>query len=80
MAEQSWLERFERAGPVGRAKLLGGGAVRLIALGIDRALDRAAETIALAEHNVRKELDPNISDATILEEHPGSDPDAERPD
>ncbi|MEM8600621.1 MAG: hypothetical protein AAGF99_11935 [Bacteroidota bacterium] len=73
MSEPSWVERFERAGPVGRAKLLGGGAVRLLALGIERVLDRTAETIALAEENVRKELDPNISDATILDEQDESE-------
>ena len=64
-----WLQKFERAGPVARLGLLGGGAVRLAARGIDRALERAATIAADAEDAFRKELDPNVRDATILEEH-----------
>lgn len=65
---EEWAGRFERAGLVGRAKLLGGGAVRLAANLIDRALDRAAATAADAERAFRRELDPNVSDAKVLEE------------
>jgi hypothetical protein len=67
--EETWLDRFERAGPLARLGLLSGGAVRLAARAIDGALDRAAETVAQAEDAFRKELDPNVSDAHILEEH-----------
>ena len=66
---ETWLNRFERAGPLARLGLIGGGAVRLAAQAIDGALDRAAETFAQAEDAFRKELDPNVSDAHILEEH-----------
>ena len=66
---ETWIERFERAGPLARLGLLGGGAVRLAARAIDGALERAAETVVQAEDAFRKELDPNVSDAHILEEH-----------
>ena len=65
---EDWAVRFEQAGPLGRAKLLAGGAVRLTANLIDRALDRAATTAAEAERAFRREVDPNVSDAKILEE------------
>lgn len=48
--------------------MLGGGAVRLTASAIDHAIDRAAKVAVEAEQAYRKELDPNVSDATILEE------------
>ena len=70
MAERNdWLERFERAGWLERAALLSGGAVRLTAGLIEAGLERAARTLAEAEHAFRSELDPNVSDAKILEEH-----------
>ena len=65
---EEWAVRFERAGWLDRARLLGGGAVRLTANLIDRALDRAATTAAEAERAFRREIDPNVSDAKILEE------------
>ena len=66
---EPWLTRFERAGPLKRAALLGGGAVRLAANLIEKGLDRAARTAAEAEHAFRRELDSNVTDAKILEEH-----------
>lgn len=74
--ENSWLERFERAGPLARLGLLSGGAVRLAARAIDRGLERAAEIAAEAEDAFKKELDPNIKDATILEETTSAKADA----
>lgn len=65
---EPWLDRFERSGTVGRAVLLGSGAVRLAAGLIDRALDRAATIVVDSQDAFRKELDPNVSDARILEE------------
>lgn len=65
---ESWLQRFERAGWLERAGLLGGGAVRLAAQAIDTALERAAQITVEAQDAFQKEMDPNISDATILEE------------
>lgn len=65
---ERWLERFEREGTVGKAKLLSGTAVRLTANLIDQALGRAAHTLVEAERAFRSELDPNVEDAKILEE------------
>ncbi len=68
MDPERWIQRFERAGVLGRAKLLGGGAVRFTANLIDRALDRAATTTAEAERAFKRELDPNMEEAKILDE------------
>ncbi|GAB5534457.1 MAG: hypothetical protein Rubg2KO_07060 [Rubricoccaceae bacterium] len=65
---ERWIQRFEQAGWLERAGLLGGGAVRLAARAIDHSLDRAAQITVEAQDAFKKELDPNISDATILEE------------
>ena len=64
----TWLERFEKAGAVGRLGLLTGGAVRLAATAVEATLDRAASIAVEAQTAFRKEMDPNVSDATILEE------------
>jgi hypothetical protein len=63
-----WLERFEGAGLVGRVGLLAGGAVRLAATAAEKAIDRAASIAVEAQTAFRKEMDPNVSDATILDE------------
>ncbi len=63
-----WLEKFERAGLVGRLGLVAGGAVRLAAAAAETAIDRAASIAADAQTAFRKEMDPNVSDARILEE------------
>lgn len=65
---ERWADRFEQAGWLERAALLGGGAVRVTANVLDKAIDRAAGTVVSAEKAIRGELDPNVSDATILEE------------
>ena len=65
---RTWAERYEQAGPIERIALLGGAAVRAVANGIDRAIDRAAGTVAEAEEAFRKEVDPNITDARIVDE------------
>lgn len=67
-SDQSWVDRFEQSGPLARLGMLSGGAVRLAARVIDGALDRAASIAADAEDAFRKELDPNVRDATILHE------------
>ena len=71
---ETWIDRYERAGWLGRVGLLGGGAVRLAARAIDGALDRAASVTVEAKEAFQKELDPNVSDATILEETDDRDP------
>lgn len=65
---ESWPDRFEKAGLFERAGLLGGGAVRLLANAIDKGLDRAASIAVDAKEAFEKEMDPNISDARVLEE------------
>lgn len=70
---EDWLERFEAAGALTRLGMLGSGAVRLAARAIDSALDRAASIAADAEDAFRKELDPNVSDATIVDEITGGE-------
>ncbi len=65
---ERWIARFERAGAAGKALLVGGTAVRLTARLIDRTLDRAASTVAETEQAFKREIDPNMEDATILDE------------
>ena len=68
MSADRWLARFETASWPRRLQMLGGGAVRVTATAIDRAIHRAADIALEANDAFRKELDPNVSDATILEE------------
>ncbi|PAP76930.1 hypothetical protein [Rubrivirga marina] len=65
---ESWPDRFEKAGLLERAGLLGGGAVRLLANAIDKGLDRAAAIAVDAKQAFDRELDPNMTDARVLEE------------
>lgn len=65
---ERWVARFEREGVAGKAALLGGTAVRFTAKLIDRTLERAASAVAEAEAAFRRELDPNMEDAKILDE------------
>ena len=64
----SWPDRFERAGLLERVGLLGGGAVRLLATAIDRGIDKAAEVAVTSKRAFDREMDPNTSDARVLEE------------
>ena len=63
-----WLDRYERAGWLGRVGLVGQGAVRLAASLVDKGLDRAATVAVEAKQAFDRELDPNVRDARILEE------------
>ena len=63
-----WIDKYERAGWLGRVGLLGGGAVRLAARAIDAGLDRAAAVTVEARRAFERELDPNMTDARIVEE------------
>lgn len=65
---ERWIARFERQGVAGKAALVGGTFVRFTANLIDKALDQAASTVAEAEVAFRRELDPNMQDAKILDE------------
>lgn len=68
MSDEPWVERYAKAGFFERAGMLSGGAVRLAAKAIDGALDRAASVATEAKEAFQRELDPNVSDARILEE------------
>ena len=65
---RDWIEKYERAGWLGRVGLLGGGAVRLAARAIDVGLDRAATVTVEAKRAFERELDPNMVDARIVDE------------
>lgn len=67
-ATERWVARFERASLSGKAALLGGTAVRFTANLIDKTLDRAASTVAEAEQAFKRELDPTMEDAKVLDE------------
>lgn len=65
---ERWIQRFERAGFFGRVGLIGGSAVKVLASAIDGGLDRVATVAVDAKEAFDKEMDPNMTDATILEE------------
>lgn len=65
---ENWADRFEEADLFGRAKLLGGGAVRVTANAVDFLLKRGAKAVVDAEKAFRGEMDPNVSDAKVIEE------------
>jgi hypothetical protein len=75
---ERWIRRFEAEGALGKALLVGGTAVRLTARALDRTLERAAHTLAEAEHAFKRELDPNIEEAKVLEERPNREPSGDR--
>ncbi len=54
---------------LGRTVYLGGTAVRLAANLVDKTLDRAADVWVESERAFRDELDPNVEDAKIIDEH-----------
>ena len=54
---------------LGKAVYLGGAALRLSANLVDRGIDRAVQIADEAGEAYRRELDPNIEDAKIIEEH-----------
>ena len=64
----NWVERYERAGWLERIGLLGGGAVRVTANLIESGIDRAARIVVDAQDAYRREIDPNMSDAKVLDE------------
>lgn len=68
MRPEDWLAQFERASWSRRALMLGGGAVRVAARAVDRVVERAADITLDAHDAFKKELDPDVSDAKILEE------------
>jgi len=74
---ESWLDKYEKAGPLRRAGMLAGGAVGLLATAIDKGIDRAAHIAVESKRAFDRELDPTMSDARVLEESDEPfDPDA----
>lgn len=69
-AFEHWAARFERESPIRKAALVGATAVRLTAGLIERTLRAAAATVADAERALKRELDPSMEEAKILEERP----------
>ncbi len=65
---ESWLDKYERAGLLGRVGLLAGGAVGLVATVVDKGIDRAAQIAVDSKRAFDRELDPTMSDARVLEE------------
>lgn len=61
--------RFYELNWLGKAVYLGGTALRLSAHLVDRAVERTAQIAEEAGEAYRRELDPNIEDAKVLEEH-----------
>lgn len=54
---------------LGKAVYLGGTALRLSANLVDYTVDRATRIVEDSRAAYQRELDPNIEDATIIEEH-----------
>ena len=78
---ESWPQRFAKAGLAERVGLLAGGGVRLLAGAIDRGLEKAAETAVEAKRAFDREIDPHMTDARVLEEweEPRDEPGPGRP-
>jgi hypothetical protein len=67
---------------LGKTVFIGGAALRLTANLLDRAADRASRIAIESRRAYEREMDPNIQEATILEETPGPGPEdgADAPD
>ncbi len=62
------IVEFDKLNLVGKALFLTGSAVKLLANGIDAALNQAADIVVDIERSFKDGLDPNIEEAKILEE------------
>ncbi len=54
---------------LGKAAILGGTALRLSANLIDSAFERAQSIALESREAFEREIDPNIEDAKVIEEH-----------
>ena len=54
---------------LGKAVYLGGSALRLSANLVDHTVQRATRIVEDSKAAYQRELDPNIEDARIIEEH-----------
>jgi len=64
---------FRRLNWLGKTVYLGGSALRLTANLIDSAVDRAASIAEESKRAFDRELDPDIEDATVIEERDRED-------
>lgn len=64
--------RFDDLNWLGKGIFISGVAVRLTARLVDRGIERAAATVRDSERAFRQGRDPNIEEATILEERDDS--------
>ncbi|GAB5518703.1 MAG: hypothetical protein RhofKO_09540 [Rhodothermales bacterium] len=62
--------RFENMTWLGKAAFLGGAAAYLTGRAVSAGLKRAATVLADAEDAFKRELDPNVEDAKIIDETP----------
>lgn len=58
---------------LGKSVFVGGTVLRLTANLVDAAADRVSHVAKESKKAFERELDPNIEEAQILEEYPGSD-------
>jgi len=58
---------------LGKTVFVGGAALRLTANLLDRAADRAVTIASESKRAYQREIDPNIEDATVLEETTDAD-------
>ncbi|NND72881.1 MAG: hypothetical protein HKN43_14985 [Rhodothermales bacterium] len=62
------MTEFDKLGLLGKAMFIGGTAIKLVATGIDYALERTTDLIVDIEKSFNDGRDPNIEEAKILEE------------
>lgn len=59
---------FENLNWLGKTVFIGGTALRLTANLLDKAADRASKIAEDSREAYRREVDPNIEDAKVIEE------------
>jgi hypothetical protein len=64
---------FNELNWLGKTVFVGGAALRLTANLLDRAADRAVTIASESKRAYQREIDPNIEDATVLEETTDTD-------
>lgn len=62
------IVRFDELNWLGKIVYVTGATVRVTSTLIDTAIDKAADVWVEAEEAFKKELDPNMEDAKVLEE------------
>jgi hypothetical protein len=65
------LVEFDRLNLLGKVVYVGGTVTRFLAGAIDGALSAAVDVVVEAERAFKQGLDPDVEDATILDEYSG---------